>query len=79
MWIRHDGAVAAVIDRKIFDKAQELRKRRQMPLTDQEGAIALLYFSVAKVCSRRRWRNIKMGVPFGSVFIQTVWISKRCL
>lgn len=36
MWIRRDGAVAGVIDPKIFAKAQELRKRRQTPLTNQE-------------------------------------------
>lgn len=36
MWIRREGAVAPLIDPKTFARAQELRKRRQTPLTDQE-------------------------------------------
>ena len=70
MWIRHDGAVAAVIDRKIFDKAQELRKRRQMPLTDQEALDRLASLFRRKGMLSEAMLRASNGVPFGSVFIR---------
>jgi DNA invertase Pin-like site-specific DNA recombinase len=75
MWIRRDGAVAALVDPKTFAKAQELRKRRQTPLTNQEIIDRLVSLLRRKGTLAQKFLRASNGVPcestlrrrFGSV------------
>jgi DNA invertase Pin-like site-specific DNA recombinase len=75
MWIRRDGAVPALIEPKIFAKAQELRKRRITPLTDQEIIDQLVSLWRRKGTLKQEFLLVSNGVPceatlrrrFGSV------------
>lgn len=70
MWIRRDGAVPAIIDPKLFAKAQELRKRRQTRLTDQEALDRLASLWRRKGVLSEAILRASNGVPCGSVFIR---------